>query len=154
MRGRKTKNAAPFPHPGGEPHLLREIFRAYQALLSGFASETGMPAARFALMRVLIMSDDGVGITDLARQLEVNPAAVTRQVKELESERLVKRQTDPKDGRRFYITLSPKGRKLFEGIHERSHQLERSLASELGAEEMVRAAKVLEKLRTFLDRHR
>jgi DNA-binding MarR family transcriptional regulator len=141
-------------HRGDEPHLLREVLRTYQVLMSGFARQTGIPASRFALMRLLALSEDGVGLADLARQLEINPAAVTRQVQELEAEHLVKRRADAKDGRRSYVTLSPKGRRKFEQIHERTHELERALSSALGAEEMAAAATTLANLRAFLERLR
>lgn len=141
-------------HRGDEPHLLREVFRTYQALISGFARQTGMPASRFALMRLLALSKSGIGLVELARELGINPAAVTRQVQELEAEHLVKRRADAKDGRRSYVTLSRKGRKQFEEIHERTHELERSLSSALGTAEMAAAATTLANLRTFLERLR
>lgn len=141
-------------HRGDEPHLLREVFRTYQVLISGFARQTGMPASRFALMRVLALSESDIGLVELARRLGINPAAVTRQVQELEAEQLVKRRADAKDGRRSYVALSPKGRKLFAEIHERSHELERSLSSALGKEEMAAAATTLANLRKFLEERR
>jgi DNA-binding MarR family transcriptional regulator len=139
------------PHRGDEPHLLREVFRTYQILMAGFARATGMPASRFALMRHLAGADADTGISDLARRLEVNPAAVTRQVQDLEAEGLVLRRADPRDGRRSRVRLSPKGRKQFERIHERTHELEQALAGVLGADEMRRAAVVLTKLRAFVE---
>lgn len=138
-------------HRGDEPHLLREVFRTYHVLMAGFSRKIGMPASQFALMRLLALAASDVGVMDLARQLGVNAAAVTRQVKVLERERLVRRRSDPKDGRRSYVNLSPKGQRLFEEIHERTHELERSLSSVLGTEEMRSAAMVLKKLRTFLE---
>ena len=119
--------------------------------MTAFSRNTGMPASRFTLMRLLALSEGNVGVTDLARQLEINAAAVTRQVQELERERLVIRRADKKDGRRSYIRLSAKGKKLFEDIHERTHDFERLLASVLGAEEMQNAAMVLAKLRDFIE---
>jgi len=138
-------------HRGDEPHLLREVFRTYQVLMAGFSRETGMPASRFTLMRLLAIAERDIGVMDLARQLGVNASAVTRQVQELERERLLRRSADSRDGRRSYVRLSPKGRKVFEEIHERTHELERSLSSVLGAEEMQSAAIVLAKLRTFVE---
>lgn len=141
-------------HGGDEPHLLREIFRTYQVLMTAFAHRTGMPASRFALMRLLAHSASGLGITDLARRLEVNPAAVTRQVQELEQERLVRRRTDAKDGRRSYVSLSAKGQRLFQEIHQLTHEFEQSLVAVLGAQKMQDAALLLSNLRAFLEQAR
>jgi len=152
MADRKNKVSDRLRHRGDEPHLIREVFRTYQVLTAGFTRQTGMPASRFALMRLLALTDGDIGLVDLARRLGINPAAVTRQVQELEAERLVKRRADPRDGRRSYVTLSPKGRKRFEEIHERTHEMERAIASVIGTEEMAAAATTLAKLRSLLDR--
>lgn len=141
----------PMQHKGDEPHLLREIVRTYQALMSGFSRATGMPASRFSLVRLLAVGDAQTGVMDLARQLGVNASAVTRQIQELEEEGLVTRRADPKDGRRSYVSLSAKGRKAFAEIHTRTHELERSLSSVLSDEEMAKAAEVLARLRTFVE---
>jgi DNA-binding MarR family transcriptional regulator len=110
-----------------------------------------MPSSRFALMRLLADAEADVGIMDLARQLGVNAAAVTRQVQELERERLVVRRADSKDGRRTHLRLSPKGRKLLDWLLQCSRDFEQSLSVSLSAEEMTSAALVLTKLRTFLE---
>jgi DNA-binding MarR family transcriptional regulator len=138
-------------HRGDEPHLLRELVRAYQTLVAVFARRTGMPAARFGLLRLLAVTEGDRGVMDLARQLGVNPAAVTRQVQELEREGLVRRRADRRDRRRSHVDLSPKGRRVFAEIHARTHELERSLVAVLGEEEMRRAARVLGRLRVAVE---
>jgi len=138
-------------HRGTEPHLLREIIRTHQVLMTGFSRGVGVPASRFTLMRLVALAENDIGIMDLARQLGVNPAAVTRQVKEMDMEGLIRRRSDPKDARRSYVSLSPKGLKLFKQIHARSHDLESRLSSLISNEEMRVAVDVLSKLRVFLE---
>lgn len=150
MSASKTSGIEDLRHKGDEPHLLREILRTQQALMAGFSRQVGMPASRLALMRSLASAGEDVGVLDLARQLGINASAVTRQLKEMEGEGLARRRADPKDGRRSYVRLSPKGLRLFEEIHERSHEFERSLLSVISTEEMVVAATVLAKVRTFI----
>ena len=151
MDGPKTNDVEALHHRGNEPHLLREIIRTYQVLMAGFSREIGMPASRLAVLRILAVTDGGVGVMDLARSLGVNAAAVTRQVQDLERDRLIQRRADPRDGRRTHLTLSPKGQRLFADIHERSHMLEQSLSAVIGADEMAAAAAVLAKLRAFIE---
>jgi hypothetical protein len=56
--------------------------RTRQAALNVFSHQVGMPAARLALMRLLaICHPEAVGIMWIARQLGIDAAAVTRQVK-------------------------------------------------------------------------
>lgn len=138
------------PHDD-EPHLLREVIRTYQVLIAGFAREIGMPASKLAVLRLLAVTDGGVGVMDLARILGVNAAAVTRQLQDLERSRLIRRRADPRDGRRQQLSLSAKGQCLFAEIHERGHALERSLSALLSADEFATATTVLTKLRTFME---
>jgi DNA-binding MarR family transcriptional regulator len=151
MNASEASNFNETHHRGDEPHLLREVIRTYQVLMAGVSREIGMPASRLALMRLLAVTEGDSGVMELARHLGVNASAVTRQVQELEHEGLVRRRADPRDGRRNYVRLTPKGQRLFEKVHERSHELERLLSSVLGAEEMHSAALVLTKLRTFVE---
>jgi DNA-binding MarR family transcriptional regulator len=110
-----------------------------------------MSASRFALMRLIANAESDIGVLDLARMLGINPAAVTRNVKELENEGFILRRTDPKDKRRVYVRLSPKGLKAFQRIHERNHELERGLAAVIPLDQMEIASEVLAKLRNFIE---
>lgn len=139
-------------HTGDEPHLLREIMRTQQAVLNMFSRQVGMPAARLALMRLLaICHPQAVGIMEIARQLGVNAAAVTRQVKAMESERLVERCADAKDGRRSYVNLTAEGIRIFQQLHERAHAFEQALGTAVSPEDMAAAVRVLVHVRAALE---
>lgn len=138
-------------HRGDESHLLREIMRIHQILIAGFSRVNGMPASQFAVLRLLVNAAGGLGVMELARQLAVNPAAVTRLVQEMERCGLVLRRADPRDGRRNYARLSAKGLKRCKEIHARSHELEESLASVLGPEDLAVVTRALAKMRAHLE---
>jgi DNA-binding MarR family transcriptional regulator len=139
-------------HTGDEQHLLREVIRVHQALIGWFARDVGMPASRFALLRLLGIDEVGeVGILELARRLGVNAAAVTRQVQELEGDGLVTRRSDARDKRRSLIRLTAKGTRLFARLHERAHEFEESLVAELGTERLADAARALTHIREALE---
>ena len=121
-------------------------------LLAGFSRATRMPASRFAVMRLLVGPERELGVTEIARQLGTDRAAITRVVQDLEREGLVRRRSDERDGRRSHIGLTPEGREAIERVHERLHELERALAPTVGAQEMRNAAVTLAKLRAFLER--
>lgn len=148
-RAKKTREV--LTHSGGESHLLREIMRTQQVLMTAFSREVGIPLARLGLMRLLAVSDRDLGVMDLARQLDINAAAVTRQVRDLELEGLVIRTSDVRDGRRSYITLSKKGGLLFSEFHDRGHKLEAALAKLLNPDELAATIHVLGQLREFLE---
>ncbi len=139
-------------HKGDEPHLLREVMRVHQVLLNVFSRQVGMPASRLALMRLIAAChSEDIGIMEIARRLAVNAAAVTRLVKEMESEGLVDRTADARDGRRSYVRLSSEGFRVFEQIHERAHEFERELGSFVSSEDMATAVRVLSQLREALE---
>lgn len=140
-----------FQHQGDEFHLLRDIGRTSQVLMTTVSRAMGMPASRFMLMKFLAMHENGIGVTDLAARMEVNPAAVVRLVKEMEDERIVVRRGDPRDKRRNYISLSPKGAKMFEQLHLRSHELERALGKFIDPKEIAVTVRVLAQLRQFME---
>lgn len=139
-------------HSGGEPHLLRELMRTYQVLLNVFPRQIGMPAARLALLRLLVKSrPKDLGVLEISRILEINAAAVTRQVQEMEKQRLVTRRGDPKDGRRSNVHLTAKGLEVFEEAHDRIHEFEMQFAAQVKAADIATAATVLFQLRSTLE---
>ncbi len=139
-------------HEGDDPHALREIMRIHQLLVIGFARVTGIPASRFVLMRELAnAAPRDIGVMEIARRLEINAAAVTRQIQGLEEEGLVVRRPDKTDGRRINVRLSAKGQKLFDQVHRRSHEFERGLVSRVGQQQMSAAVEVLVSIRTLLE---
>ncbi len=138
-------------HRGDEPHLLREIVRAQQAITRRFSREMGRPSSHFALMGVLAHAERGLGVMAIAEALDIDAAAVTRIVNAMETERLIRRRADPRDGRRRSVSLTEKGLSLFADIHDRTHDLERRLAAELGDEAMSVATATLARLRVALE---
>jgi DNA-binding MarR family transcriptional regulator len=147
-----TKRVLDLHHTGDEPHLLREIMRTQQAVLNVFSRQVGMPAARLALMRLLAACHpEAVGIMWIARQLGINAAAVTRQVKAMENGRLVERCGDARDGRRSHIKLTPDGLRVFQQLHERAHAFEQALSTAVSAEDMATTVRVLVHVRAALE---
>lgn len=140
-------------HRGGEPHLILEIMRTHRALTNIFSRLTGIPFSRAAILRIVALSHPGgTGVLEIARRLNINGAAVTRHIRELEQDGLITRTQDQRDGRRQQVKLSASGLKLFQQIHHGQHELERSFAQgNLKPEEIQTAVKVLSLLRSKLE---
>lgn len=140
-------------HTGHETHLLREIMRTQQLILGSFSRAVGIPAARLALIRLLAISGpNGVGVMDLARQLHVNPAAVTHQMASLERDGVVARRSDPTDKRRISMRLTSKGLSMFEKVHTRAHAFEKSLTNSASTEDVAAAIRVLTAVRAMIEK--
>ncbi len=142
-------------HAGDESHLLREIMRVHQAILGVVSREIGAPASRLLMLRALANAGpSGIGIMALARRLGVDAAAVSRQVSELEADRLVERRRDAADARRSMVRLTLKGVRAFEEVHERAHAFEHSLTSVIDPRDLATAVRVLAEVRRVLEERR
>ncbi len=130
------------------PHLLQEVMRTSQALLAVFSRQVGMPASRLALLRLLaIAGEDGLGVMRMAREMGVNPAAITRSIKDLERAGLVAVTPDATDARRKAARLTAAGVRTFQRLHDRGHQFESALAGDVSAQDVATTVRVLARLR-------
>lgn len=134
-----------------EFHLLRDIARTSQIMMTTVSRALGIPGSHFMLMKFLAMNANGIGVTELAAKMDVNSAAVARLIKGMEDERIVLRRGDPRDKRRNYVSLSPKGVKLFEQLRQRSHALERALGDFIAPQDIAVASRVLAQLRECME---
>lgn len=139
-------------HREEHPHLFREILRTQQVFVETFSRAAGMPAAPVALLRQIALGGEPeVGVGELARSLGVTPALITRQVKDLEEGGWLARRADPRDGRRSYLRLTPKGQKAFLILHERAHQIESAILNGIDTQAIETTCQVLAAVRTALE---
>ncbi|MBC7841174.1 MAG: MarR family transcriptional regulator [Gemmatimonadaceae bacterium] len=76
----------------------------------------GITLARFDFMAQLHRHPDGLAMSVLSRYLMVTGGNVTGLADELEKEGLVERFADPNDGRSSRVSLTRKGRRLFDKL--------------------------------------
>jgi DNA-binding MarR family transcriptional regulator len=139
-------------HADGGPYLLRELMRTFPVLVQSLAREAGLPPALLALVRQLALASDApVGVLELARRLGNDPAAVSRQVKQLVERGLARKLSAPADKRLEPVVLTAKGRKLATEAHGRGHALEARLTAALGTTQVKQAALALTSLRELLE---
>jgi DNA-binding MarR family transcriptional regulator len=79
-------------------------------------AEAGITLARFDFMAQLHRHPDGLTMSVLSRYLMVTGGNVTGLADELEKENLVERIADPLDRRTSRVSLTRKGRKLFDRL--------------------------------------
>jgi DNA-binding MarR family transcriptional regulator len=132
-------------------HLFREVLLTYRAFLARMAAQTGVYGAQFELLRALALTDGRSTTSALARELSVDPAAVTRLVAGLQARGLVEREDDPRDRRRRPVVLTSAGREFMVKLHAELHQRERELEVQLDPAAVEAAAAVLRTIRTVLD---
>lgn len=79
-------------------------------------AEFGITLARFDYLAQLHRHTGGLRMSALSRFLMVTGGNVTGLTDELEKEGLVERQAEPDDRRSWRVSLTPKGRQVFEAI--------------------------------------
>ena len=96
-----------------EKNLLQQIGRTGRAMHAAFEAEVGMALPRWRILQALY-ERGGSAQKDLARWLSMDPASLTRQMKQMESEGIVKRRISPDDNRVTLVELAQKGKEIFE----------------------------------------
>ncbi|NYT23028.1 MarR family transcriptional regulator [Alcaligenaceae bacterium] len=122
-----------------ESHHLRfiqQLGRSYRAFIAGFEAHTGHSMARWRIL-VLLDARKEMSQKALARELGIDPAALTRQLKALEQAGWVERHSDPQDARLTNAALTDAGRRtVMASIERRNEYIEEALghlsAAELG----------------------
>lgn len=121
-------------------HMLRRLRALDEA--------TGISGPRLSALSVIVFAGP-VTITQLANAEQVRPATISRMVKELEYQGLVRRETDRGDRRVQNISATAAGRELLqEGRRRRVDALSAMLARlPAGDRDRIgRAARLIEKL--------
>ena len=95
----------------------------------------GLPDQQWRVLRVLAGCDN-IEAFELSQQSMILPPSLTRILKNLEEDRLVKRATVREDQRKVLITLTPKGSRKYEQVVPESEKIYRSIEKKLGKREL------------------
>jgi homoprotocatechuate degradation regulator HpaR len=104
--------------------LPMALLRAREAVMRGFRRllrEHGLNEQEWRIMRAL-MEADQLDIGELAEHVFILKPSATRTVKNLEARGVVVRSRPPSDQRRSLISLTAKGRTLFDKLAPHSEQ--------------------------------
>ena len=95
----------------------------------------GLTDQQWRVLRVLAGCDN-IEAFELSQQSMILPPSLTRILKNLEEDRLVKRATVREDQRKVLITLTPKGSRKYEQVVPESEKIYRSIEKKLGKREL------------------
>ena len=142
-----------FAHAQGASHLhlWREVILTYRQFMRRLASDTDYTGAQFEVLRQLAVTDGRSTTSEIARELAVDPAAITRLVAQLTALGLVERETDARDGRRRPVVLTDKGRLRMADLHASLHERESALTSVVDPQDIETATRVLQAMRAAVD---
>ncbi len=103
--------------------LITSIMRVQQVFLGRIEAVLrpyGLTFARYEVLRLLAFSRLGVlPVGKIGERLQVHPASVTNAVQRLESDGLVTRAPNPRDGRSVLAEITAAGRELVDECTDR-----------------------------------
>ena len=85
-----------------------------------------------------IASSDSPTASEIARSLDLDPAYLSRVLRNFEKRGLIQRRTSPKDGRQSHLTLSVRGRKSFMPLDARSQRDTAAMLAKLAPGDQAR----------------
>ncbi|WP_228255768.1 MarR family winged helix-turn-helix transcriptional regulator [Pollutimonas thiosulfatoxidans] len=94
-----------------ELQAIQQLGRTYRSLMSAFEAELGHSMARWRILLTLHQSGE-LSQKQLARTLFMDPAALTRQIKTIETQGWITRRSDADDNRLTNVALTPAGQDL------------------------------------------
>ncbi|HTH59474.1 MAG TPA: MarR family transcriptional regulator [Paraburkholderia sp.] len=94
--------------------IVQQFGRTYRAFLGAFESQVGHPMPRWRVLLALYEQDGESSQKRLVERLKVDPGALTRQLKALESSGWIERSVDERDNRITNVKLTAAGRAVIE----------------------------------------
>jgi DNA-binding MarR family transcriptional regulator len=125
-----------------ERSLLQQIGRTGRAMYTAFEAEVGQPLPRWRILQALREKKCATQ-KELAHYLLIDPGALTRQMKALEADGLVTRQSAPEDNRLTAVALTPAGADLIESTQPMRRAFSQKALQDLPAERLDIAMSIL-----------
>jgi DNA-binding MarR family transcriptional regulator/GNAT superfamily N-acetyltransferase len=91
--------------------------------------------------------------TDIARALDLDAAYLSRVLDNFEKRRLITRKTSASDARRSHLALTPRGRRTFAPLEQRSQRLIDAMLGKLQPPDQFRLVAAMETIETVLEGH-
>ena len=126
------------------PSLSQQFVAIMVLLHNNFGRQTQVPLPlnQFGVLCAL-MDTQGLAIIDLSRQLNISKQQMTNVIEKLLTAGYVSKNPDPKDRRRFVVTISDKGEKLLADHMEQFRQRFEIHARNLTTDERQELASIL-----------
>jgi DNA-binding MarR family transcriptional regulator len=122
-------------------HGVRGLVRRFSVAERADVACCGVTVAQAATLETLL-SEGAMRLGPLGRRLGVTPSTLSRNVERLEAAGLVRRQSDPEDGRAAQVSLTARGRAAAGELERQEEAFARQILQRLPAErrEAVSAA--------------
>ncbi len=127
--------------------LPMQLLRAREALMQQFRPhlrEKGLSEQQWRVIRALAESGS-MEINTLGEMCHIHPASLSRMLPNLEKDGRIERRSDHDDQRYTIVSITAKGRTLFQRIAKESEQIYASIERRIGSRELTILYELLDK---------
>jgi DNA-binding MarR family transcriptional regulator len=129
--------------------VMQQLGRTYRALFAAFSAQIGQPMPRWRIM-LLLHQRGQMSQKALSCVLRMDPASLTRQIKDIEKRGWVVRGNDAQDNRLTNVRLTRAGREVVDEAMPRRRAFIESVMSDLSVDQLASLASLLDTLETRL----
>jgi homoprotocatechuate degradation regulator HpaR len=127
--------------------LPMQLLRAREALMQEFRPhlrKQGVSEQQWRVLRALAEAGS-MDINALGEMCQIHPASLSRMLPTLEEERRIERRADSNDQRYVIVSITAKGRALFQRVAKESEQIYASIERRIGSRELKTLYELLDK---------
>jgi len=116
---------------------IRFLAQAIQAGSDAVLAKQGLTRADFDILSVLVRSGRPLSPTEITSQSLISAPGTTKRVKKLESDGLIQRISNPKDGRGYLVEPTEKSLGIFGPAVEAISAYERKLLDQMASRDVI-----------------
>ncbi|MFD0771967.1 MarR family transcriptional regulator [Bacillus sp. CGMCC 1.60114] len=117
-----------------EAEILYKLQSLNKVIGTKFEACTGISQSRLELLALLYQIDE-ISQSDLQKKVNIDGAAITRHVKQLEAKGIVLRRKKPEDNRITLVRLSEQGREQIESSKKEKERFMKEMLVNVSVEE-------------------
>ncbi|MFA1781645.1 MarR family winged helix-turn-helix transcriptional regulator [Bacillus velezensis] len=133
-----------------EGEILYQLQSLHKVIGTKFEACTGISQSRLELLAVLFYVDE-ISQSDLQKKVNIDGAAVTRHLKQLEAKEMVTRRRKPEDNRIILVRLTDQGRERIEASKKEKERFIKEMLAGVSEEERSMLKNVLSQMQNNIE---
>lgn len=133
-----------------EGEILYQLQSLHKVIGTKFEARTGISQSRLELLAVLFYVDE-ISQSDLQKKVNIDGAAVTRHLKQLEAKEMVTRRRKPEDNRIILVRLTEQGRERIEASKKEKERFIKEMLAGVSEEERSMLKNVLSQMQNNIE---
>ncbi|WP_226656365.1 MarR family winged helix-turn-helix transcriptional regulator [Pseudalkalibacillus hwajinpoensis] len=133
-----------------EEKILFQLNEIYKQMSPKFERCTGISQSRLELLHKLFEVDE-ISQTALQKEVNIDSAAVTRHLKQLELKEMVTRRKNPDDNRFTFVKLTDEGREKIASFRSEKEEFIRKVLKDFSEQEQTKLSNMLHRIQNNIE---